>query len=211
MGIDYLDEQFPLMPLDDHLVHQTPDPMRVAYTTDPRFFDRHLTIFHDQTGDLIISTGGTFYPNLDSAEAYTLITYKGRQTSIRAFRPIGADRTDLHNGPIRPTILTGLRNWRHQLVENEWGITYDLNWVDTHRQIYNAAYGSIEKSVPRGSQRSTFSAAKIASARMFSNSAIVNDPTGWVKNQLMRAVPSTAVITAGHSPPMRATMTTTVM
>lgn len=153
MMIDHLDEQFPLMPLDDHLVHQTPDPMRVAYTTDPRFFDRHLTLFHDQTGDLIITTGGTFYPNLDSAEAYTIVTYKGVQTSIRAFRPIGADRTDLRNGPIKPTILAGLRNWRHQLDENDWGISYDLNWIDTHRQVYNAAYGSIEHTVPRGSQR----------------------------------------------------------
>lgn len=153
MPIENLDEQFPLMPLDDHLVHQTPDPMRVAYTTDPRFYDRHLTVFHDQVGDLIITTGGTFYPNLDLSESYTILTYKGQQTSIRAYRPLGVDRTDLSNGPIRPTILEGLRRWRHELTENEWGISYDLEWVDTHRQIYNASYGSMEATVPLGSQR----------------------------------------------------------
>lgn len=150
---DYLDEQFPLMPLDDHLVHQTPDPLRVAFTTDPRFFDRHWNVFHDQVGEILIATGGSFYPNLDTAEAYAIVTYKGIQRSVRAFRRIGTDRMNLHIGPIKPTVLAGLRHWRHVLDENPWGISYDLQWWDTHRQIYSASYGSLTGSMPAGGQR----------------------------------------------------------
>lgn len=146
-------DQFPLSPLDDHLIHQTPDPIRVVASTDPRFFERHWNVFHDQRGDLLIVTGGSFYPNLDTAEAFAIVTYKGVQRSVRAFRPIGANRGDIHVGPVRPTILAGLRAWRHELAENDWGVRYDLEWRDTHRQMYRAAYGALESGRPAGGQR----------------------------------------------------------
>lgn len=151
--MDHLDEQFPLAPIDDHLIHQTPDPVRVAYTTDPRFFERHWNVFHDQSGELLIATGGSFYPNLDTAEAYAIVTHRGVQRSVRAFRRLGVDREDMQNGPIRPTILEGLRRWRHELLPNEFGISYDLNWHDTHRQVYRSAYSSLAKGNPPGGQR----------------------------------------------------------
>lgn len=146
-------EQFPLSPLDDHLIHQTPDPIRTAYTTDPRFFERHWNVFHDQRGDLLIATGGSFYPNLDTAEAYAIVTYQGVQRSVRAFRRIGANRGNIHVGPIQPTIVAGMREWRHVLAENDYGIRYDLQWQDTHRQMYRAAYGSLESGATPGGQR----------------------------------------------------------
>ncbi|WP_068071523.1 hypothetical protein [Novosphingobium lentum] len=146
-------EQFPLSPLDDHLIHQTPDPIRVAYTTDPRFFERHWNVFHDQTGDLMVATGGSFYPNLDTAEAYAIVTLRGVQTAVRAFRRIGANRGNIHVGPIQPTIVSGMREWRHVLAQNAMGIGFDLTWYDTHRQMYRAAYGSLDHGTPAGGQR----------------------------------------------------------
>lgn len=146
-------EQFPLSPLDDHLIHQTPDPIRVAHTTDPRFFERHWNVFHDQQGDLLIATGGSFYPNLDTAEAFAIVTYKGVQRSVRAFRRIGANRGNIHVGPIQPTIVSGMREWNHVLAPNDLGIAYDLTWQDTHRQMYRSAYGSLDSGKPAGGQR----------------------------------------------------------
>ena len=146
-------EQFPLSPLDDHLIHQTPDPIRIAATTDPRFFERHWNVFHDETGDLLVATGGSFYPNLDTAEAYAIVTYRGVQSSVRAWRRIGANRGNIHVGPIQPTIIAGMREWRHELAENDYGIRYDLSWRDTHRQMYRAAYSPLATSTPRGGQR----------------------------------------------------------
>lgn len=149
----YFAEQYPLSPLDDHLIHQTPDPIRIAATTDPRFFERHWNVFHDQKGELLVVTGGSFYPNLDTAEAFAIVTHKGVQRSVRAFRRIGANRGDIHVGPIQPTIIAGMREWRHVLAENDFGISYDLTWQDTHRQMYRSAYGSIDSGRPQGGQR----------------------------------------------------------
>jgi hypothetical protein len=49
---------------------------------------------------------------------------------------MGADRSNLHVGPIQPTIVEGLRVWRHVLTPNEWGISYDLTFRDTFRQEF---------------------------------------------------------------------------
>ncbi|WP_016884913.1 MULTISPECIES: hypothetical protein [unclassified Rhodococcus (in: high G+C Gram-positive bacteria)] len=151
--MEHLDEQFPLAPLDDHLIHQTPDPIRVAWSSDPRFYERYWNVFHDEVGDLLIAAGGTFYPNLDLAEAYAIVNYRGIHRSVRAFRPLGADRMDLEVGPIRPSIVEGLRRWRHVLAPNDWDISYDLDWIDRRRQVYSAAYGSLKSATPAGSQK----------------------------------------------------------
>lgn len=150
---DFLIEQFPLAPVDDYLIHQTPDPVRVAYTTDPRFFERHWNVFHDQAGELLVVTGGSIYPNLDTMEAFAIVTHKGVQRSVRAFRRIGQDRSNIHAGPIKPSIVSGLRHWHHSLEENDWGIRYELDWYDTHRQMYRASHSSLTKGELPGSQR----------------------------------------------------------
>jgi hypothetical protein len=140
--VSAFDEQFPLAPVDDHLIHQTPDPIRVAWSSDPRFYERYWNVLHDDAGELLLAIGGSFYPNLDSAEAYAIVTHRGRQRSVRAFRRLGGDRMDLRVGPLRPTIEEGLRRWRLELDPNDWGISYDLQWTDRTRQVYDAAYGA---------------------------------------------------------------------
>ena len=99
---EHFAEQFPLSPADDYLIHQTPDPIRVMWSSDPRAYDRYWTVFHDDAGDLIVATGGSFYPNLDLAEAYAIVNYRGDHRSVRAFRRLGFDRMDLWCGPIQP-------------------------------------------------------------------------------------------------------------
>jgi hypothetical protein len=144
------DEQFPLAPIDDYMIHQTPDPVRVVWSTDPRIYERFWVICHDKKGELLLVTGLSFYPNLDTAEAYAIVNFKGQHTSVRAFRRLGADRMNMDIGPIKPTIVQGMRVWRYVLEENEWGISYDLHWHDTKRQIYNASSGSVADGSPRG-------------------------------------------------------------
>lgn len=139
-------EQFPLSPMDDYLVHQTPDPVRVMWTGDPRAYERYWMVSHDATGDVLIATGGSFYPNLDRAEAYAIVNVRGRHTAVRSFRSLGVDRADLRIGPIAPVIVRGLREWRYVLEPNEWGIGYDLTFHDTTRQVFreplsNSAHG----------------------------------------------------------------------
>jgi hypothetical protein len=152
-GGNAYDEQFPLSPVDDFLIHQTPDPVRVAYTTDPRFYERHWNVFHDQKGELLVATGGSIYPNLDTAEAYAIVTYRGVQRSVRAFRRLGANRGDIGVGPIQPTIIEGLRHWQHVLQDNEFGISFELDWFDSFRQVYRSAYSSLAGGNNPGAQR----------------------------------------------------------
>lgn len=150
---DFFDEQFPLSAADDFLIHQTPDPIRVVATTDPRFFDRYWCVLHDDVGELMLALGGSFYPNLDRAEAYAIVNHRGDHRSVRAFRPLGADRTRLDIGPLRHEIVRGMREWRYVLEPNDWGIAFDLAWTDTKRQHYSASWGSLGASTPAGRQR----------------------------------------------------------
>ncbi len=150
MSDSYFEEQFPLAPIDDYMIHQTPDPIRVMWSSDPRTYERYWVVCHDNAGDLVMAMGGSFYPSLDTAEAYAIVNFKGQHTSVRAFRRLGADRMNLHIGPIKPTIIQGMRRWRFVLEENEWGISYDLSWHDTKRQIFREPAGRVAGGFPRG-------------------------------------------------------------
>lgn len=146
----YFAEQFPLSAIDDHMIHQTPDPIRVMWSSDPRTYERYWVVVHDDAGELMLVTGGSFYPSLDTAEAYAIVNHQGDHRSVRAFRPLGADRMDLQVGPIRPTIVAGLRHWHFLLEPNEWGIAWDLHWHDTRRQIFHRSNLPAEAGYPAG-------------------------------------------------------------
>ena len=151
MGLDtHFAEQFPLSPADDYPIHQTPDPIRVVWSSDHRVYERFWSVIHDDSGDVIIATGGSFYPNLDRAEAYAIVNYKGRHASVHAFRRLGVDRMDMAIGPLRPTILAGMRLWRYELEENQWGISFNLLFHDTFRQIFRESSGTTDRSRPPG-------------------------------------------------------------
>lgn len=146
----HLDEQFPLSPIDDYMIHQTPDPVRIMWSSDPRVYERYWAICHDDVGEILLVTGGSLYPNLDTTEAFAIVNHAGEHRSVRAFRRLGADRMNLHIGPIKPTVVRGLRHWHYVLEPNEWGISYDLHWYDERRQIYNASETPAGKARPRG-------------------------------------------------------------
>jgi hypothetical protein len=143
-------EQFPLSPADDYMIHQTPDPVRVMWTGDPRAYERYWMVSHDATGEVVVATGGSLYPNLDRAEAYAIVNVRGRHTAVRSFRSIGADRADLRVGPIAPQIVRGLREWRYVLEPNEWGVTYDLTFTDTTRQVFREPLSNSTTGTPPG-------------------------------------------------------------
>ncbi len=143
-------EQFPLSALDDYMIHQTPDPVRVMWTGDPRAYERYWMIAHDPTGEVMVATGGSIYPNLDRAEAYAIVNHGGRHTTVRSFRRLGVDRADMRVGPIAPVIVRGLREWRYVLDPNEWGISWDLTFRDTTRQVFREPLSDSAHGTPPG-------------------------------------------------------------
>jgi len=152
MPADSLAEQFPLSPADDFMIHQTPEPIRVMWSSDHRVYERFWAVFHDDAGELIVATGLSFYPNLDTAEAYAIVNHRGDHRSVRAFRRLGGDRMDLRVGPLHPTVVAGLREWRYPLDENEWGISFDVTFRDTMRGMFRERKATPERSFPPGRQ-----------------------------------------------------------
>lgn len=146
----YFSEQFPLSPLDDFLIHQTPDPIRVMWTGDFRAYERSWMVCYEPQGEMLIATGTSFYPNLDRAEAYSVVVHKGQHVAVRAFRPLGVDRSDMKIGPIRADVIRGLREWRFRLMDNDFGVTYDIDFVDTTRQVFREPLSDSAHGAPRG-------------------------------------------------------------
>jgi hypothetical protein len=132
-----------LGPLDDHFVHTDPYPVGAARapSSDPRFFERHWNVWHDEIGELLLAVGGTWYPNLDRVEAYAIANFGGDHRSVRALRPSGTNGGALVAGPLSSRVQEGLRRWHHTLDLGQWGFSYDLTWTDTRRHVYGAAWG----------------------------------------------------------------------
>lgn len=150
VGDVHFAEQFPLSPLDDYLIHQTPDPIRVMWTGDPRAYERYWMVCNDPQGEALVAVGGSFYPNLDRAEAYAIVNVGGIHTTVRGFRPLGVDRANLRIGPIHPQIIRGMRWWRFELEPNEWGISFSLDFRDTTRQTFREPLSNSAAGFPSG-------------------------------------------------------------
>lgn len=124
-----------LTPQDDHLVHTG---VGGVPSRDPRFFERYWNVLHDDTGELLLAIGGSRYANLGRAEAYAIVNLRGDHRSVRATAPLD---DGLPVGPLEPTVVEGLRRWRHRVGDGPWGFSYDLEWADTHAQRYGEAWG----------------------------------------------------------------------
>ena len=155
--VPHLDEQWPLSPLDDYPIHQTDEPIRVVATSDVRFYDRHWLVGHSRSQDLMIVVGGSMYPNLDMAEAYAIVNYRGWHGAVRATRTLGPDRADLHVGPVKPTIVEGLRAWHYEVEQTPYGFSFALDYRDTIRQVARTPHpaGGVGDGHPRGRHRDT--------------------------------------------------------
>ena len=97
-----------------------------------------------------MAAGGSFYPNLDRAEAYAIVNHNGRHTTVRGFRRLGVDRADMQIGPIAPRVVQGMRWWRFELEPNEWGISYCLDFRDTTRQTFREPISNSATGTPPG-------------------------------------------------------------
>jgi hypothetical protein len=144
-------EHYPMSGLDELLVHNHPNPVRVMWTSDDRAYERMWFTCQDRTGDLLVVAGMGIYPNLGTAEAFGIVNLRGRHTTVRAHRKLGLDRTDMTVGPLAFELVRPFREWRLRLAENDHGITFDLSWLDTKRPVYrNIGGGMVAGTRPFG-------------------------------------------------------------
>jgi len=134
-------EHSPLTALDEFLVHNSPQPIRVMYTTDVRTYERLWFTCQDRTGDLYVVTGLGFYPNLNTAEAYSIVVLRGQHTYVHAHRRLGDNRMNMRVGPINFELVESFKDWHLTLADNTYGIAYDLHWYDTKRAVYHQGFG----------------------------------------------------------------------
>lgn len=137
--------------IDEYLVHNYPHPVRVMWTADLQAYERVWFTTQDTEGELLLVVGLAFYPNLGTAEAFAIVNHRGQHTTVRAHRRLGDDRTNMRIGPVSLEIVEPFREWRLRLEENDWGISFDVRWIDTRRAVFrNIGAGAIVDARPFG-------------------------------------------------------------
>jgi hypothetical protein len=113
---------------DELPVHQTAEVIRHVATSDRNFYDRYYFCAFPTDGTAMVVLGMGVYPNLGVHDAFACVHAKGRQSVVRASRPL-VDRTDLTVGPIRVEVLEPLRRLRFTCDGADHGLAVDLTWT----------------------------------------------------------------------------------
>jgi len=118
-----------LTPLDDYLIHQTPETLDRVATSDRNFYDRYYFNCHDLAGETFLVIAMGVYPNLGVMDAFaTCVQRNERQFVVRASRELEADRSWTTVGPIGVEVVEGLRLFHVWCDENEYGLSFDLTF-----------------------------------------------------------------------------------
>ena len=115
--------------LDDFPIHQTPEPIAHAATSDRNVYDR--TWFNGYSGDgqYYFGIGMAIYPHRGILDcAFSVVTRNGRQHCFYGSRRAPAERTEMDVGPFRLEVVEPLRRTRVVLTDNDSGITCDLTF-----------------------------------------------------------------------------------
>lgn len=120
-----------LSALDDHFVHQIPEPVRHAGTSDRNFYDRHYFNVHACSDDFFVVLGMGQYPNLGTQDAFVTARLGGEQFTLRSSRVLG-DRADMRCGPLGIEVMEGLKRLRLTVAPNASGIEADLVFRGCH-------------------------------------------------------------------------------
>ena len=118
-----------LTPLDDYLVHQTPETVDLVVTSDRNFYDRYYFNAHTLDGKAFLVVAMGLYPNIGVIDAFATIVIDGKtQYAVRASRELGSDRMNTKVGPIGVEVIEGLRKMRVYCEPNEHGLSFDMTF-----------------------------------------------------------------------------------
>ena len=117
-------------PLDEYPIHQAPQPIAWAASSDRNFYDRCYLNAHDRTGTLFLITGFGVYPNLGTKDAFVLLRRGDTQTAVHlggGLDPRGGDRLAQGVGGYHVEVIEPLHRIRVVLEETE-GVAMELLW-----------------------------------------------------------------------------------
>ncbi len=119
-----------LHPLDDHPIHQTPEPLAHPATGDRNFYDRFFFNGYARDGSLFFAAAFGVYRNRAIVDAAFSVVQGGHQYAVHASRQ-GDGLGALRVGPIAIAIEEPLRTLRVRVDPNESGIEADLRFCAT--------------------------------------------------------------------------------
>jgi len=113
---------------DDYPVHQTPEPVAHAGSSDRNFYDRYF--FHGYTAeaDLYFAAALGLYPNRRVMDASFSVVRGGRQLSVHASRLAPRERGETRVGPIAVEVEEPLRAVRLRVEPAEPGLAAELRF-----------------------------------------------------------------------------------
>jgi hypothetical protein len=126
-----------LTPLQEFPVHEWAQDSFPGFEarSDPRSYERYWFTAQDRSGDLLVITGFGLYPNLKTVEAYSIVNLRGKHTTVRAHRSLTRNRFDMQAGPIELAPVVPFKQWHLSLRENEFGVSYEIDWFDSKRAV----------------------------------------------------------------------------
>lgn len=113
---------------DEHLIHQTPEPVAHPASGDPNVYDRYFFNGYTPDGELFFGAALGLYPNRRVMDAAFSVVHHGRQLTVRASRLAPQERGDTAVGPITVAVEDPMRVLRLHIGENEFGLTGDLRF-----------------------------------------------------------------------------------
>lgn len=113
--------------LDDHPIHQTPEPLLHPGTGDRNHYDRFFFNGYTRDGSLFFAVAFGTYPNRGIRDAAFSVVRGGRQHALHASREAGG-REPLVVGPLAVEIVEPMRTLRVRVAPNESGLEADLRF-----------------------------------------------------------------------------------
>lgn len=114
--------------LDDYPVHQTPEPLAHAASSDRNVYDRYFFNGYDRDGSVFFAFAMGLYPNRRVLDASFSVVRDGVQTSVHASRLAPLERTETRVGPLAVEVLEPMRALRLRVEDNPSGLRADLEF-----------------------------------------------------------------------------------
>ncbi len=125
--------------LDDYPIHQTPEPVAHAATSDRNVYDRTWFNGYAPDGSYYFGIGMAVYPHRGILDcAFSVVQPGQRQHCFYGSRRAPMERTDMRVGPFRIEVIEPLRRTRVVLEDNDSGITCDLTFSTRTAAIQEA-------------------------------------------------------------------------
>ncbi len=114
---------------DDLIGHQLPTTFDHVGTSDPNWMERYWYTAHPvPAGDIIFDLGLGYHPNRNVMDAHAGVTIGETQHNFRASRNLRPNALETAIGPLRITVLEGMRRHRLTLSPNDSGLSFDLQF-----------------------------------------------------------------------------------